>query len=440
MTYQNINSYDVNILDSFEEMSNEELGLAIKISAKSFEIWKRKKVAERSQIVRIAAAMLRLRVDEFARPLMLEMGKLLPQARGEVMLSADILDYYAQNIESFIAPHQRVQPWNLPYYQLACFTAPNLMAGNVVMVKHSECIPKCAIAFEKLWLDAGAPDGSYTNLLISEDQLTQLMDDPLIKGVALTGGIEAGKIVAARAGKNFRKPIIELGSSDAFIVLEDADLDKTIEWASWNKIKNSEQFGVAGKRFIVIESVADKFLSKFQDAVTPANPDIKISKERVSGSLSNEEAILKLLEQVKRALANGAKLLMGGGRIDKDGTFMQHTILTNITPENPAFREEFFGPVALLFRVSNENEAIALANNSQFGLGGSIFTKNLERGKRVAAGIEAGIRYANAAGAAIDLNVTADNNSGFVSEPSRVFIKEFLHKKLINAEMIDAAA
>ncbi len=254
---------------------------------------------------------MRARIDEFARPVTLEMGKLIDQARGEVVLSADIIDYYAKNAERFLAPEHLkpnsgeaevesspfgvlfgVQPWNFPYYQLARFAAPNLMAGNVVMVKHAGCVPQCAIAFEKLWLEAGAPVGAYTNLLISHDQVNRVIDDPRIKGVALTGSVEAGKSVAGRAGQNLKKSTMELGGSDAFIVLEDADLDATVKWAVWGKMNNTGQCCVAAKRFIVVEDLADRFLDKFQIALTALKPGDPMDEATTLGPLSYGKARL----------------------------------------------------------------------------------------------------------------------------------------------------
>ena len=241
MTYQSINPYDTNVLDTFEVMSNEEVEAALKTAAKCFDSWKQKSYRERAIVVAKAAEIMRLHVEDFARPITLEMGKRIAESRGEVMLSADILDYYARNAEAFLAPRALspesgqayienapfgilfgVEPWNFPYYQLARFAAPSLMAGNVVMVKHAECVPQCALMFEKLWLDAGAPEGAYTNMFISYDQVAHLIDDPRIKGVALTGGTDAGKKVAQQAGKNMKKTTMELGGNDAFIVLDDA--------------------------------------------------------------------------------------------------------------------------------------------------------------------------------------------------------------------------
>ena len=274
-----------------------------------------------------------------------------------------------------------VEPWNFPYYQLARFAAPNLMAGNVVMVKHAGCVPQCAIAFERLWLEAGAPAGAYTNLLISYSQVNTVIDDPRIKGVALTGSTDAGKVVAGRAGLNLKKSTMELGGSDAFIVLEDADLDKTVKWAVWGKMNNMGQCCVAAKRIIVVEELADRFLAKFKAALSALKAGDPMDPATTLAPLSTEGALVKLLDQVKQAVAKGATLVMGGKRLERIGSFMEPTILTDIKPGNPAYAQEFFGPVALFFRVRNEDEAIALANDSEFGLGGSVFTADIARGK-----------------------------------------------------------
>src|ERR1022692_2748505 len=376
MAYQSVNPYDGKILKTFKELTDNQLETALGNAATCFDNWRHTTFAGRAAVVTKAAAIMRARTDEFARPMTLEMGKLIAQARGEVVLSADIFDYYAKNAERFLAPQHLepgsgeaeiesspfgvlfgVQPWNFPYYQLARFAAPNLMAGNVVMVKHAGCVPQCAIAFEKLWLEAGAPTGAYTNLLISHDQVNQVIDDPRIKGVALTGGVDAARSVAARAGQNIKKTTMELGGNDAFIVLADADLDKTVSWAVWAKMNNTGQCCVAAKRFIVAEEIADTFLEKFQAALTVLKPGALMDKATTLRPLATEAALVNLLEQIKRAVAKGAQVLLGGNRIDRPGSFMQPTIITNIKPGNPAYREEFFGPVALFFRVKNEDEA-----------------------------------------------------------------------------------
>lgn len=460
MNYQSVNPYNGNILKTFEGFTDNQLESALATASTCFESWRHTSFAERAAVASKAAAIMRARIDEFARTVTLEMGKLISEARDEVRLSADILDYYASNAEEFLAPHHLkpnsgeavvesspfgvllgIQPWNFPYYQLARFAAPNLMAGNVVMVKHAECVPQCAIAFENMWLEAGAPAGAYTNLRISHEQVARAIDDPRIKGVALTGSVEAGKIVAARAGLNLKKSTMELGGSDAFIVLEDADLDKAVRWAVLGKMNNMGQCCDAPKRFIVVEALAGRFLAQFQTALAAFKPGDPMNETTTLGPLSSEAALLKLLDQVKRAIANGATLVMGGNRLARPGAFMQPTILTNIRPDNPVFREEFFGPAVLFFRVRNENEAVTLANDSEFGLGGAIFTRDVARGKRVASRIDTGMVFVNhPTGSTPDLPFGGIKNSGYGRELSSMGIQEFVNKKLVRVVSIDTPA
>ncbi len=279
MTYQSINPYNGTVLKTFEEFTEEQLETALQTAAKCFETWRHTTFAERARIVDKVAALMNAKVDELARLMTLEMGKRIDEARGEVKFSARILAYYAKNAERFLAPvklhpavgeaHMEssplgvifcVEPWNFPYYQLARVAGPHLMAGNVLAVKHASNVPQCAIAFEELWIEAGAPAGLYTNLLISHDQANRVVDDARIKGVALTGSAAAGQRIAARAGQNLKPSSLELGGSDAFIVLEDADLEETIKWAVWGRMYNDGQTCVAAKRFIVVEELADAFL------------------------------------------------------------------------------------------------------------------------------------------------------------------------------------
>jgi succinate-semialdehyde dehydrogenase/glutarate-semialdehyde dehydrogenase len=283
--------------------------------------------------------------------------------------------------------------------------------------------------------------GAYTNLLISHDQVNRVIDDPRIKGVALTGSVEAGKSVAGRAGRNLKKSTMELGGSDAFIVLEDANLDATVKWAVWGKMNNTGQCCVAAKRFIVVEELADRFLDKFQTALAALKPGDPMDEATTLGPLSTESALVQLLGQVDGAVAKGATVVMGGKRIDRPGAFMEATILTNIKPDNPAFREEFFGPVALFFRVKNEDEAVALANDSDFGLGGSVFTKDVARGKRVASRVDTGMMFVNhPTWTRPDLPFGGIKDSGYGRELSSMGIQEFVNKKLVCVEAIDAPA
>ena len=390
-------------------------------------------------------------VDELARLVTLEMGKRIDEARAEVQFSARILTYYAENAERFLAPvklhpavgaaHMEsspigvifcVEPWNFPYYQLARVAGPHLMAGNILMVKHAANVPQSAMAFEKLWLEAGAPVGLSTNLLISHDQSSQVVDDPRIKGVALTGSAAAGRSIAARAGQNLKPSSLELGGSDAFIVLKDADLEHALKWAVWGRIYNDGQTCVAAKRFIVAEEVADTFLKRFQAALTALKPGDPMDRETTLGPLSTESALIDLLKQVDGAVASGATLVMGGKRIDRPGSFMEPTILTDIDRQNPAFRQEFFGPVALFFRVKDEDEAVALANDSDFGLGGSVFTRDVAHGERVASRIETGMMFVNNIDwSDADLPFGGIKNSGYGRELGDSGIQQFVNKKLI---------
>ena len=460
MAYQSINPNTGELLKSFEHMSPAQLEKALAAADTCFKTWKNKSYAERALVVHKAADLVRAHVDDFAKLETLEMGKRIDEARAEVKYSADILSYYAQHAEAFLAPtklHPKtgeahmessplgalycVEPWNFPYYQLARVAGAQLMAGNVLVVKHAGCVPQCAIAFEKLLHDAGAPAGLYTNLLISYEQSDRVIDDPRIKGVALTGSLEAGRTVAARAGQNLKKSTMELGGSDPFIVLEDADLEKTIPWAVWGRMYNAGQTCCAAKRFIVLDKVADTFLAKFKTALEALKPGDPMLETTTLGPLSTEAALLKLLAQVDAAVKSGARLLMGGKRIERPGSFMQTTILTDIQPDNPAFRDEFFGPVVSFYRVKNEEEAIALANDSDFGLGGSVWTKDEARGRRIASRIDTGMMFVNNIDwADAELPFGGIKRSGYGRELGNLGIQEFVNKKVVRTGQIAAPA
>jgi succinate-semialdehyde dehydrogenase/glutarate-semialdehyde dehydrogenase len=449
--YQSTNPATGKIVQKFESLTDGELETKIATASKCFETWRHKSYAERAIIVAKAAAILHDKADEFAHIMTLEMGKRISEARGEVEFSSNILFYYAKNAERFLAPvklhptlgegHMEsgpiglvfcVEPWNFPYYQLARVAGPHLMAGNAILVKHAGIVPQCAIAFEKLLIEAGAPPGLYTNLLISHEQSDAVVDDPRIKGVALTGSVAAGRSIAARAGKNLKPSSMELGGSDAFIVLEDADLEHTVKWAVWGRMYNTGQTCCAAKRFIVVEKLADKFLERFQAALAALTPGDPLDEKTTMGPLSSESALVDLLKQVNGAIAKGAKLIMGGKRVDRAGSYMQPTILTDIKPENPAFREEFFGPVALFFRVKDEDAAIALANDSDFGLGGSVFTRDVARGKRVASRVETGMMFINnISWSDAELPFGGIKDSGYGRELGDMGIQEFVNKKLV---------
>ena len=459
MPYQSTNPYDGSVLATFDEHDAAAVEARLRVAHDCFtHDWRQRSHAERSVVLRRAAALMRERADELARLVTVEMGKLLAQSAGEVALSAAILDYYAEHAQAFLAPEQLtspgsesivescpvgvllgVEPWNYPYYQIARFAAPNLMAGNVVMVKHASNVPQCALAFEQLMHDAGAPAGAYTNLFVSTDQVASLIDDPRIRGVALTGSEAAGAVVAARAAQNLKKSTMELGGSDAFIVLDDADLDLAVKHAVSGRMGNSGQACTASKRFIVVESLADRFLDKFAQALGGFTPGDPLDARTTLAPLSSQRALATRLEQVDRAGAAGARVVRGGARIDRKGAFMQPTILTDIDAANPAYAEEFFGPVALFFRVADEEAAVALANDSPFGLGGSVFTRDIERGRLVARRLDTGMVFINSAAVSSpELPFGGVKHSGYGRELSRMGIQEFVNKKLIRSGNVAA--
>jgi succinate-semialdehyde dehydrogenase/glutarate-semialdehyde dehydrogenase len=458
MSYQSVNPFDNKLASSFDEITDRQLEEKLAAATACFAVWKHKSYAERATIVEKAARLLHERADHFAHIMTLEMGKRISEAKGEVEFSSQILTYYAKNAERFLADvklhpslgegHMEsspigvvfcVEPWNFPYYQLARVAGPHLMAGNTVVVKHAGCVPQCAIAFEKLWLDAGAPAGLYTNLLISHQQSNDIIDDRRVKGVALTGSTAAGRTIAAAAGKNLKPSSMELGGSDAFIILEDADMAHTIKWAVWGRMYNCGQTCCAAKRFIAVEAVADRFLAEFKKALSALKAGDPMDEKTTLGPLSTEAALLQLVAQVDVAVAHGAKIELGGKRIDRPGAFMEPTILTHVEPGNPAFRDEFFGPVAMFFRVKDEDAAIALANDSDFGLGGSVFTKDEARGARVASRVETGMMFVNnISWSDAELPFGGIKDSGYGRELGNMGIQEFVNKKLVRFGAIEA--
>jgi succinate-semialdehyde dehydrogenase/glutarate-semialdehyde dehydrogenase len=460
MPYQSLNPATGKLLKVFEEITDYQLEEKLAAAAECFATWRHKSYLERASVVSKVASLMLEHKEALATTMTIEMGKRIADARGEVEFSSSILSYYAQNAERFLAPAAlhptigkaymesspigvvfAVEPWNFPYYQLARVAGPQLMAGNVLMVKHAGNVPQCAIAFEALWTQAGAPEGLYTNLLISYDQADRAIDDQRIKGVALTGSGTAGRKIAARAGQNLKPSSLELGGSDAFIVLEDADLDHALKWAVWGRMYNDGQTCVAAKRFIVVEELADRFLESFRAALAVLKPGDPLDEATTLAPLSTEAALVQLLKQVDGAVAKGAKLALGGKRIERAGSYMEPTILTDISPTNPAYREEFFGPVALFFRVKDEEAAIALANDSDFGLGGSVFTKDIARGQRVASRIETGMMFVNNLDwADADLPFGGVKTSGYGRELGDMGIQQFVNKKLVRISPSEAPA
>ena len=451
MSIQTINPFNNEVVKSFDEMTPDVVNAAIAQAETTFETWRTRPFSRKAEILHKVATIMRERSAQLSALITLEMGKLFAQSEGEIALSADIIDYYATNGERFLADEKLnpeygeayikkspigvllgVEPWNFPFYQVARFAAPNIMIGNVVLVKHASNVPQCAQAIEDIFLEAGAPKGLYTNLFISGSHVSDYIADERIKGVSLTGSELAGASLAAAAGKALKKSVLELGGSDAFIVLEDADIDQAVAWAVIGRMNNTGQCCVAAKRFIVVEKVADEFLTKFTAKLTGLKVGDPMDSDTQLGPLSSEGAAVQLADQVQRSVDAGARVILGGHRIDRPGAFIEATILTDIEPGMAAYHEELFGPVASFYRVKGEAEAIKLANDSPFGLGGTVFTSNKKRGENVAAMIDTGMVFINhPTWTQPDLPFGGTKRSGYGRELSALGVEEFVNKKLI---------
>jgi succinate-semialdehyde dehydrogenase / glutarate-semialdehyde dehydrogenase len=449
--YRSVNPATGEILKTFPEHTDQQVRDTLAAADQAFRTWSARPFSERSKIIGKSAQVLLKKKEELARLATLEMGKRIAESRGEVELSASIMQYFADNAEAFLAPKKfksatgdarleysplgvllSIQPWNYPYYQLARFAGPHLMSGNVILLKHAPGVPQCALAFGQVLKEAGVPDGVYANLFLTNDQAGALIDDPRVKGIALTGSERAGEALASRAGKNLKKSTMELGGSDAFIVLDDADLEHTVAMAIVGRFGNNGQTCIGAKRFIVVESMLQKFLPRFIAAAKSLRLGDPLDESVTLGPLSSDAALQLILRQIQEATSHGAQILLGGKRAGNVGAFLEPTILTNVTPENPVYRQEFFGPVAVIFPAKNEEEAIAIANDSPFGLGGSVYTSDIERGKRVASRIETGMVFINYPDvSAPDLPFGGVKRSGYGKELSNLGLEEFVNKKLI---------
>jgi len=456
MSIQTVNPNTNKVVKSFEEMNDQAVEAAVTQAESAYTEWRKTSYEQRAVVLHKVASLMREKKEQLATLITLEMGKLFAQAEGEVILSADIIDYYATHAKKFLGDkhlspdHGKafirhspigvlfgVEPWNFPLYQVARFAAPNIMIGNTILVKHASIVPQCGIAIEELFKEAGAPAGLYTNLLISGKRASALVADDRIKGVSLTGSEEAGASIAAEAGKHLKKSVLELGGSDAFIILEDADIDKAVDWAVVGRMNNNGECCVASKRFIAVESIADEFLSKFKNKLSAIVVGDPMDPKTQLGPLSSEAAAVQLAGQVDKAVAEGATVVLGGKRPDRPGAFMEATILTDIKPGMAAYHEELFGPVAAFYRVKDEQAAIDLANDSPFGLGGSVFTKDVKRGEHVADQIDTGMVFINhPTWTQADLPFGGTKRSGYGRELSELGIDEFVNKKLIRTSAL----
>ncbi len=452
MAYQTINPATGEVVKTFPQISDIDLELAVTKAHDCYESdWRHRTVAERAKIVASAAAKLQENSEHYARLVTLEMGKLIAQARGEVALSAAILEYYATHAKRYLQPQSisdapgavietrplgvilGVEPWNFPYYQLARVAGPQLMVGNTIIIKHASSVPQCAEAFASLLREAGAPEGAYTNIFASTEQVARLIDDRRVRGATVTGSERAGAAVAERAGRNLKKSVMELGGSDPLIVLEDAPFEATLDNAIWGRMNNTGQSCVASKRIVVVGHERGK---QFLEGLTQRMRDLRagdpMDPNTTLGPVSSESAMKGLLSQIELAKQHGANVVLGGGRVKRPGFYVEATILTEIDKTNPIYIQELFGPVISFYVVASEAEAIELANATPFGLGGSVFTANLDRGRRVAEQIESGMAFVNhPTWTAPELPFGGVKNSGYGRELSELGFGEFVNRKLI---------
>ena len=431
------------VVREYPTATDEQIEQALAAATKAYREWSKKStVAERADLIRRVAALHTERRDKLAEIIHREMGKPVEQALGEVDFSAAIYQYYADNAEKFLADEPielldgegsavikrgpvgvllGIMPWNYPYYQVARFAGPNLTLGNTILLKHAPQCPESAEAIQKIYDDAGFPAGAYVNIYATNEQIADVIADPRVQGVSLTGSERAGAAVAEIAGRNLKKVVLELGGSDPFILLSTDDLDATVESAIAGRFENTGQACNAAKRFIVAADLYDEFLDKFTKKVLEAGDGL--------APLSSLGAAKRLAEQIDRAVADGAKLVSHG---ERKGAYFPPGVLTGVSADSATYREELFGPVAMVFKVDSEDEAVELANDIPFGLGSYLFTTDTEQAKRVADQIDAGMVYVNLVGAdGAELPFGGVKRSGYGRELGRFGIDEFVNKKLI---------
>jgi succinate-semialdehyde dehydrogenase / glutarate-semialdehyde dehydrogenase len=459
MSYKVTNPATGKIESEYPTASDAEISDLLARAASGYASWKSTEMTHRSAIVARVGQLHAERADELAAIITREMGKPTRQAKGEVLFTASIYKYYADNAaellrdqplqsntpgtavvrRSSIGPILGIMPWNYPYYQVARFAAPNLMIGNTVVLKHAPQCPESALAVEQIFHDAGLPADAYINVFATNEQVATMVADPRISGVSVTGSERAGSAVAAAAGQNLKKVVLEMGGSDPFIVLDAPDIVAVAKAAVSARMSNAGQACNAAKRMIVADSVYDDFMTEFvrlmaaQVTGDPTDPVISY------GPLSSEQAAVNLMSQIDDAVSKGATVHTGGHRVDRPGAFVEATVLSAVTPEMRAFSEELFGPAAVVYRVKDADEAVALANASSFGLGGSVWTADDSLAAQVADQLEVGMVWINRIeGGGAELPFGGTKRSGVGRELGPLGIDEFVNKKLIHTKPVDA--
>ncbi len=450
--YKTVNPATGETLKEFEQTTDADIQDVLTRSHKAYGSWRRTAVEDRTAILTRVAELYKERKDELASIITMEMGKPKGQAQAEVDLSASIYQYYADKGPQYMQDETidavgggeavvrtepigslvGIMPWNFPYYQVARFAAPNLLLGNTILLKHAENCPQSALAMEQIFKDAGLPEDAYINIFATKEQIADMIADPRVQGVSLTGSERAGSAVAEVAGRNLKKYVLELGGSDPFIVLDSEDLDKTVKAAVAGRLGNAGQSCVASKRFIIQEKYYDDFVEKFTARMSKMKPGDPSQADTRFGPLSSQAAADGLIEQIKDAVDKGATLRTGGNHIDGPGAFVEATVLTDVTPDMRAYHEELFGPAAVVYKVADEEEAIELANSSAYGLGGSVFSADTARAQSVAHRLETGMVWINSVTSTqADLPFGGVKRSGVGRELAKYGMDEFVNRKLV---------
>lgn len=451
MPIQTINPVTGKVEKTFKEISLDEIYDAVEKADAAFKAWKETSFAERSSLMKNAAQILREKKNDYGKILTLEMGKPVTQAIAEVEKCAWVCDYYADNAEKILAEEVvqtdasqsyvrfdpigivlAVMPWNFPFWQVFRFAAPALMAGNAGLLKHASNVPMSALAIEEIFLQAGFPQNVFKTLLIGSNAVGHVINHPKVKAVTLTGSEPAGKKVAEASGKVLKKTVMELGGSDPFIVLEDADIDAAAKTAVTARLINNGQSCIAAKRFIVVEKIYDRFEKKFVELMNKIKIGDPMEPQTELGPIAREDLLIELDQQVKQSVEKGAQVLCGGNRLTREGFYYAPTILVNLSKGMPAYDDEIFGPVASLIKVNDESEAVAVANDSSFGLGASLWTNDIEKAKLLASKIESGSVFINGMVKSDPrLPFGGIKKSGYGRELSHYGIKEFVNIKTV---------